>query len=97
MTKVELLKTGKDGKIAVTGTVVFDGNKVRYSDDTSKAMIHSWNTVGILGAKGKRYTPKDGEEFVRNLPWQYHNEPYMWAEVVPEENKGVRSEKSLDW
>jgi hypothetical protein len=74
------------GERKVFSTITFDGDSVRFSPNTPKISLQEWNSFGVIGRKGKRYLPKDGEEFMKALLVQYNasQSSYVNAEPVEE-------------
>ena len=80
MYTVHLLR--KIGALEQTyGSVVFDGNMVTYRGLTS--VFEKQLDMGIIAQNGRRYTPSDGIEFLRNLRTAYRD-PSLRATNVTE-------------
>lgn len=50
---------------------LFDGKKVKATPDSYRGLLAEIVEEGVSGKGGKRFFPKDGEDFMRALPLQY--------------------------
>lgn len=67
-----------DGKLFGTWTLNDQGRAV--CNDSNYQ--YRFEKVGAVGDHGHIYYPKDGEPFLRNLPDQYANSSFFWAEII---------------
>ena len=76
--KVDILhgmQTTRDGKPLVLCSFVFDGANITCTNDTFLKLARS---MGVIGADGKTYFPKDGADFLHALPNLYKG-PHLTA------------------
>lgn len=67
---VDLLETGDDFKQSLVARLFFDGKKISVAQG-KKNILHVLNEDGVVGKDQMVYRPKDGEKFMRALPWQF--------------------------
>jgi hypothetical protein len=68
----------KKNRLCETWTLDQNGQAIcdNYSEQKSKE-IH-----GSINDDGRIYYPKDGEDFLRSLPWEYANSSMVHAVIV---------------
>jgi hypothetical protein len=85
-------------KRKVLAAILFDGKKIAYSEESSKALIHEWETFGVAGSDGKgrivKVFPKDGNRFLLGLLNHYRT-PYVVVETSDDSEKV--SKDNSDW
>jgi hypothetical protein len=75
---VEIRERRADGGERTVATFRWDGQMV--SCDNAVVWNHLIQATGgvVVGERGRKYTPRDGEGFLRNLRFQYRG-PYLFA------------------
>lgn len=75
---VEIRERRADGGERTVATFRWDGAVVRC--DNPVVWNHLIQATGgvVIGERGRKYTPKDGEDFLRNLRFQYRG-PYLFT------------------
>ena len=78
---VEIRELQGDGGERTVATFRWDGHLV--TCDNAALWNHLIQATGgvVVGERGRKYTPRDGEEFLRNLRFQYRG-PYLFAREV---------------
>lgn len=75
--EVRTYATDPEGYLTETWTLDKDGRAVCDDAWTQETMEIHGVTTG-----GKNYYPKDGESFLRNLPYEYFNSSFTRAVVI---------------
>ena len=88
--KVNLISIGLNDKETVIGTVTWDGKEVKI-ETGSEGLKEDLEKGYRIGKKV--YTPKDGEEFVKNLRIAYQGSRFR-AHLVKEEGEGKEEPKA---
>lgn len=88
--KVNLIGIGLNDKETILGTVTWDGKEVKIETNNEGLKEDMENGYRI----GKKtYTPKDGEEFVKNLRVAYQGSRFR-AHLVKEEGEEKQEPKA---
>jgi len=61
-------------KPEVIATLQYDGNKIRFSSDSSRFLVNELTKYGLV-LRGRHLTLKDGKDFMRALPYRYRGYP----------------------
>ncbi len=77
--KVEIRNYHRDPKGKLLHTWILDGNGRAVCDNTAEQ--EEVEHDGII-SRGRKYYPKDGEAFLRNLPWEYANSSFVHALII---------------
>lgn len=82
--RVEIRELQDDGRERTIAVFRYDGHVV--TCDNAVLWNHLVQATGgvIVGTRGRRYTPHDGVDYLRNLRFQYRG-PYLYAREVDEE------------
>jgi len=70
MLVVDLLETNMKFKQGLVARIAFDGKKVAVVEG-KKNVLGILDEDGVVGKDQKVYRPKDGEKFMRALPYQF--------------------------
>ena len=83
--RVEIRELREDGAERTVAVFRYDGQVV--TCDNAVLWNHLVQATGgaIVGERGRRFTPHDGEEYLRNLRFQYRG-PYLFARGVEEDD-----------
>ncbi len=82
--RVEIRELQENGHERTVAVFRYDGQVV--TCDNAVLWNHLVQATGgaIVGTRGRRYTPHDGEDYLRNLRFQYRG-PYLFAREVDED------------
>jgi tetratricopeptide (TPR) repeat protein len=93
--KVDILEQQEDGSRRRIASFTNQGGEVVCDNPTLwKHLMNSGGGV-VIGARGKRYFPQDGDEYLRNLRYQFAG-PYLFAELLEEERKAPTPKPALE-
>ncbi len=88
---VEIRERRADGGERTVATFRWDGHVVRC--DNPVVWNHLIQATGgvVVGERGRKFTPRDGEDFLRNLRFQYRG-PYLFTCEVDDQTGETRAE-----
>ena len=86
---VEIRERQEDGSERTVAVFRHEGNVV--TCDNAVIWNHLVQATGgvVVGSRGRRYTPHDGESYLRNLRFQYRG-PYLFAREIADVVPAVR-------
>ena len=81
--KVEIYSHNLNDKTTrLCATWTLDKNSHAVCDDESRQKFKEIHGVPGVPYQGRMYDPKDGEKFLRNLPWDYASCSTAYARIV---------------